>query len=222
MYTRNIKELKNSLRLRSRSFRETMDPRRKERADQAIFRRLVSLREYLRAEWVFTYVSKPIEVDTFAFIRKALADGKRVAVPRCVPGTREMEFYEIRSERELQPGAFGVLEPEPEPSRLVGEGVRGLCVVPGFSFDSEGYRLGYGKGYYDRFLSRFRGCTVGACYQGCVCRLLPHGYFDRPVDVLATERYIRNIPQKQPAPRKKEGKERWTNTTRTEGRRKKS
>ena len=191
MYTRNIKELKNSLRLRSRSFRETMDPRRKERADQAIFRRLVSLREYLRAEWVFTYVSKPIEVDTFAFIRKALADGKRVAVPRCVPGTREMEFYEIRSERELKPGAFGVLEPEPEPSRLVGEGVRGLCVVPGFSFDSEGYRLGYGKGYYDRFLPRCaRAAVYGIAYEAQKVDAVAAGPLDVRLDGIITEKGV--------------------------------
>ena len=198
----NIKELKNSLRLHSRSFRESMEENRKKKADASIFRRLTSLREYAQARWIYTYVSKPIEVDTIALIRRALADEKHVAVPRCVPGTREMEFYEIRSLEELEPGAFGVLEPVPGRSRLVQEDTGGLCVVPGLSFDSEGYRLGYGKGYYDRLLSRFRGVSVGACYSGCVRRMLPHGYFDRPVDILVTERCIRNIskPAVRPHP----------------------
>ena len=89
----NIKELKNSLRLHSRSFRESMEENRKKKADASIFRRLTSLREYAQARWIYTYVSKPIEVDTIALIRRALADEKHVAVPRCVPGTREMEFY---------------------------------------------------------------------------------------------------------------------------------
>ncbi len=193
MRTRNIKELKNSLRLSSRAFREQMDEEKKKKADESILRRLTSLREYAQADWLYTYVSKPIEVDTVELIRRALSQGKHVAVPRCVPGTREMEFYEIASLEELAPGAFGVLEPVPGCSRLVEEETGGLCVVPGLSFDSEGYRLGYGKGYYDRFLSRFRGVTVGACYSGCVRRMLPHGYFDRPVDILVTERMIRNI-----------------------------
>ncbi len=57
-----------------------------------------------------TYVSTPIEVDTLEIIRRALADGKRVAVPRCVPGTRDMEFYWINGVEELEPGTFGVLE----------------------------------------------------------------------------------------------------------------
>ncbi len=198
MVTRNIKELKNSLRLRSRAFREQMEQSRKERADASILRRLLSLREYAQADWIYTYVSKPIEVDTVTLIRRALEAGKHVAVPRCVPGTREMEFYEIRALEELEPGSFGVLEPVPGRSRLVEEDTGGLCVVPGLSFDEEGYRLGYGKGYYDRFLSRFRGVTVGACYSGCVRRILPHGYFDRPVDILITERGIRNVSNRAP------------------------
>ena len=97
MHSRNIKEWKNSLRLYSRAFRESMDPAEKEAADGAILRRLLSLREYRKAEWIYTYVSKPIEVNTLALIENALRHGKHVAVPRCVPGTREMEFYEIRS-----------------------------------------------------------------------------------------------------------------------------
>ncbi len=198
--TRNIREVKNSLRLSSRAFREGMDAQGKAKADQAILHRLVSLREYGEAQWIYTYVSKTIEVDTLELIRRALAAGKHVAVPRCVPGTREMEFYEIRSLEELAPGAFGVLEPVPGRSRLMEEDTGGLCVVPGLSFDSQGYRLGYGKGYYDRFLSRFHGVTVGACYNGCVRRMLPHGYFDRPVDILVTECAIRNISQGESRP----------------------
>ena len=142
MRTRNIKELKNLLSLSSRAFREQMDGEKKKKADESILRRLTSLREYAQADWLYTYVSKPIEVDTVELIRRALSQGKHVAVPRCVPGTREMEFYEIASLEELAPGAFGVLEPVPGCSRLVEEETGGLCVVPGLSFDSEGYRLG--------------------------------------------------------------------------------
>ena len=72
MHSRNIKEWKNSLRLYSRAFRESMDPAEKEAADGAILRRLLSLREYRKAEWIYTYVSKPIEVNTLALIENAL------------------------------------------------------------------------------------------------------------------------------------------------------
>lgn len=174
---RNIKEWKKNLRARHRQTRERMDPKKKLQWDAAIENRLFALPEYRRADILFTYVSKAIEVDTFGIIRRALADGKAVAVPRCVPGTFEMEFYYIRSPQELEKGAFGVLEPIPESSRKVEKETGGLCVVPGLAFDSNGFRLGYGKGYYDRFLSGFHGVTAGICYNSCVQWELPHGLF---------------------------------------------
>ena len=190
---RNIKELKIGLRRQYRAFRENLDPVRKAEMDAAILRRVQKLSVYRRNSVLLTYVSKPIEVDTLHLIQDAIAQHKRVAVPRCVPGTREMEFYFIRSLAELSPGMFGVLEPSPEKSRKLGDLRHGLCIVPGLCFDAQGYRLGYGKGYYDRFLSRFEGQTVGICYKGCVPWNLPHGYFDRPVDLLVTEEYVRKI-----------------------------
>lgn len=193
MYVRNIKEIKTNFRAKYRHFREHMDPETKRKLDADISAKVLALREYATADTIFTYVSTPIEVDTFGLIHAAFLNHKKVAVPRCVPGTREMEFYYIRSEEDLSPGSFGVLEPSPDPANLVGAEVTGLCIVPGLAFDPHGYRLGYGKGYYDRFLSSFSGKKVGICYVGCVQLNLPRGYYDRPVDILVTERYVRNI-----------------------------
>ena len=159
--------------------------------DAAIAAQERRLWQYQRNNVLLIYVSTSIEVDTFRIIHQALADGKRVAVPRCVPDTRNMEFYYIDSTDELAPGMFGVLEPHPNPERLYKESDGGLCIVPAFSYDWRGYRLGYGKGYYDRFLSRFEGNMVGICYSECVQRSLPHGRFDRPVELLVTETYLR-------------------------------
>lgn len=191
MYIKNIRELKQNIRARSKKFRSAIPPEKKTQLDRQLHNRLYSLREYSAADVILIYVSKPIEVDTIAVISAALEKGKRVAVPRCIPETRGMEFYEITSIDELKPGSFGVLEPVPGCSCPLRPYRRALCVVPGLSFDSSGYRLGYGKGYYDRFLAGFHGATVGLCYSGCVRWNLPHGYYDRPVDVLVTERYIR-------------------------------
>lgn len=193
MYIRNIREIKKNLRAQYRQFRERLTPEQKLKLDSSIQSRLLALPEYARAGVVFTYVSKPIEVDTAALIEAALANRKKVAVPRCLTETYRMEFYTIDSMNELQQGSFGVLEPASSKKRLVTEFGRGLCIVPGLSFDAQGYRLGYGKGYYDRFLSGYGGVTVGLCYSGCVQWNLPHGYYDRPVDILITEKYIRRI-----------------------------
>ena len=192
----NLKEYKTELRRHYRRLRAEMEPQARAEMDAAICRRVRGLREYARERVFFTYVSKEGEVDTRALIEKALRDGKRVAVPRCVPGTYEMEFYFIRSPRDLEPGMFGVLEPNPQNCERVEDFSHGLCLVPGWSFDARGYRLGYGKGYYDRFLSRFGGVTAGVCYHNCVRWQLPHGYFDRPVQLLVTDRYLRRTARK--------------------------
>lgn len=192
MYIKNIRQVKKNLRAQYRQFRERLGPEQKLRLDSSIQSRLLALSEYAKAGIVLTYVSKPIEVDTAALIKAALANRKRVAVPRCLTDTYGMEFYEIDSMDELERGSFGVLEPVPSEKRLVGD-CGGLCIVPGLSFDAQGYRLGYGKGYYDRFLANYKGVTVGLCYSGCVQWNLPHGYYDRPVDILVTEKYIRRI-----------------------------
>ena len=75
---------------------------------------------------------------------------------------------------------------------VIGGNCYDRCVFgSGLCFDAEGYRLGYGKGYYDRFLSAFRGVTVGICYTACTQWRLPHGRYDRQIQLLITEKYIR-------------------------------
>lgn len=193
MYVKNIREIKINLRARYRQFRERLGEDQKIALDSTIQSRLLALREYAAADTIFTYVSKPIEVDTIALIKAALANHKLVAVPRCVPNTYDMQFYYITSLDDLEKGSFGVLEPMVSQCHPVTDFSRGFCIVPGLSFDAQGYRLGYGKGYYDRFLAEFGGDTVGICYSGCVQWNLPHGYYDRPVDILITEKYIRRV-----------------------------
>lgn len=196
MPVKNIKEIKTGLRLKYRSLRENLTEGEKLRLDAEIQSRLLSLREYSQADTVFTYISKELEVDTQAIIQAAWANQKRVAVPRCIPGTRDMEFYYIRSWQDVERASFGIMEPVPGRCERVREESRGLCLVPGFSFDVQGFRLGYGGGYYDRFLSRFGGFTVGICYSFCVQWNLPHGYYDRSVDLLVTEKYVRRTSKK--------------------------
>lgn len=191
MQVGDIRPIKAGLREQYKSLRRAMPRAVQDEYDAAIARRVAGLWQYKRSEVLLTYVSTPIEVDTHRIIERALADGKKVAVPRCVPGTRDMEFYFIRGLGELEPGTFGVLEPRPDPQRLVKDFSHGLCLIPALCYDWHGYRLGYGKGYYDRFLARFGGSMIGICYSECVRRRLPHGRFDRPAELLVTEKYLR-------------------------------
>ncbi|HIZ19522.1 MAG TPA: 5-formyltetrahydrofolate cyclo-ligase [Firmicutes bacterium] len=187
----DIRPIKASLREHYKTLRRQMKPEQKAQRDRQIAARVRGLWQYKRCHQLLTYVSTAIEVDTLAIIRRALADGKQVAVPRCVPGTRDMEFYYISGLEDLEPGSFGVLEPRPESCRKATDFTSGLCLVPALCYDWRGYRLGYGKGYYDRFLAGFGGHMIGICYSDCVRRRLPHGRYDRPVELLVTDRYLR-------------------------------
>ena len=191
----DIREYKTAQRKKYKEIRTTMPAEQKAERDRLIFEKLISSKIYSSSSLVLTYVSTPIEVDTHALILRALADSKRVAVPKCIDGTREMKFYLIRSMQDLEKATFSVLEPKTDIcEELTKYDIQDtLCIVPGLSFDLSGYRLGYGKGYYDRFLFKAKGLRkIGLCYCACTSNRLIKGRFDIPVDILITEKYIKN------------------------------
>ncbi|MBR2152054.1 MAG: 5-formyltetrahydrofolate cyclo-ligase [Clostridia bacterium] len=194
----DIREYKKNLRTRYKNERLKLSPTEKQNLDEGVFNRFLKLNQYASSTTILAYVSTNIEVDTRKIIERALEDGKRVAVPYCVPDTRLLEFYLIDSLDDLMPGAFGVLEPTPDPEKRLIDWEKSLCVVPGLCFDFNGYRLGFGKGYYDRFLSEYTGIRVGICYSSGVRGHLHHGRYDRTVDVLVTEKNIKSIHHRKP------------------------
>ena len=186
----NVRERKRALRAQFRKYRAECPPELKREMDRKLYESFISLKEYNDCDTLFAYVSRDIECDTAPIIERALADGKRVAVPKCAQRSNEMTFYFIRSFDDLERGRYDILEPVPERCERAEDHSRGLCLVPGLSFDLQGYRLGFGKGYYDRFLSRFGGVTAGICYAKCTAGELPRGIYDRAVDILITEKFI--------------------------------
>lgn len=189
----DIREVKKKLRTEFKDRRRSMPFEEKNKKDMAILSRVLKLPEYGESETILTYVSTDIEVDTKALIEQALLDGKTVAVPRCTPGKIDMKFYVIRSLDDLAPGAFGVLEPILKRCRELKKLEGSICILPGLGFDIQGYRLGYGKGYYDRFLSKYEGKNIGVCYNVCLKSLLPHGRYDKMVDVLVTDKFVKRF-----------------------------
>lgn len=154
MLKKDIRVQKNELRDKMKRFRREMPPLVKQKKDMAIRRGVQSLKQYQACQTLLTFVSTDIEVDTRGLIGQALRDGKRVAVPYCVDGTRQMDFYYIQSMKDLAPRTFGVLEPLVERCQKWSDDQNSICLVPGLAFDRHGFRLGYGKGYYDRFFIR--------------------------------------------------------------------
>lgn len=151
---------KQTLREQLQARRAALTTMQRANMDAAISARVQSLPIYRTCTAVFSYVSVREEVDTLALIRAALRDGKPVAVPRCEG--RRMVFYIIDALERLVPGRFGLLEPSPGMEAVPDS--HSVCLVPGLSFDRSGARIGYGGGFYDRFLPNFPGLSIGLCY----------------------------------------------------------
>lgn len=183
----DINAAKRALRTACKAQRLRLSAEEKARLDKAVADKLFALSAYRNARTLLCYVSTEIEVDTRAILAHALSVGKTVAVPRCIANSREMDFYILPDLSALLRGAYGILEPAPARCEKLTDLSTGLCIVPALSYDKSGYRLGFGKGYYDRFLSRFSGQTVGLAYENCFVQSLPHDAFDRRVDVVLTE-----------------------------------
>ena len=179
---------KQRLREERLAARETLSEQERSVLDDRITQKLLATSEYAEATTVLTYVSVSSEVSTRMFIECALRDGKTVAVPRCLPGHR-LEFVAITSLDQLVPAPFNLLEPAKDLSALTEDQMNdSICIVPALLVDTKGYRLGYGAGFYDRFLSTYPGKKICLAYQQNLSRTtLPHAAFDVAVDMVITE-----------------------------------
>ena len=179
---------KQRLREERLAARETLSEQERCALDESITQKLLASPEYAEASTVLTYVSVSSEVSTRMFIEHALHEGKTVAVPRCLLGHR-LEFAAISSLDQLVPAPFNLLEPAKDLPTLTEEQLDdSICIVPALLVDKKGYRLGYGAGFYDRFLSTYSGKKICLAYQQNLSKtMLPHTEFDVPVDTVITE-----------------------------------
>ncbi|WP_443742374.1 5-formyltetrahydrofolate cyclo-ligase [Tractidigestivibacter sp.] len=180
---------KTALRAEYVRIRTKISPALRATTDARILQRLEELPTWREARLVLTYVSFGSEVDTHALMQAAWSAGKQVAVPRC-RRSHSLDFYVISSEDDLEPGLRGLMEPSPDcgrpltPPQMVGS----LCIVPGLVFDADGYRIGYGGGYYDRFLAFYPGEKVALVRSRQLSgNPLPRDEHDVPVDWLVSE-----------------------------------
>ncbi|MBP1743847.1 MAG: 5-formyltetrahydrofolate cyclo-ligase [Firmicutes bacterium] len=143
---------KKEIREKVLQLRDQQKPADRALWDDIIYGKFTGSEDYRDAGVIFIFVSFRSEVDTHRIIRKALEDGKTVVVPKVVSKKEGMKVFRIGSMSDLEAGYFGVLEPKegclPIPSEEID-----LVVMPGAAFDREGGRIGYGGGFYDRYLS---------------------------------------------------------------------
>ena len=153
--------MKKELRQTVLNQMKKLSGKEKEQADNWLTQRLLSSAAYQKAQLIATYLSMPHEVATLAFIKQAQLDGKRVLVPKTY-GQGRMIFVDYDESR-LQKSSFGLMEPMSE--EAVDKTDIDLIHVPGVAFNSQGFRIGYGGGYYDRYLDDYEGTSVSTIYQ---------------------------------------------------------
>ena len=167
-----LKQVKKWLRKEAAAIRDSIPEQERAEQSEKIFRRVTELEEYHNSEVILCYYSIGSEVDTHPFLERAVCDGKRVYIPR-VLSREEMRFYLYEAE-ELAVSRFGIPEPteDPEKEFVFEKEIPEKCLVvmPGLSFDKAGGRLGYGGGYYDRFLAVRPGMHTCAVAFGAQMR----------------------------------------------------
>ncbi len=184
----SLKEQKTALRAVYKEKREALPPSLRSERDALICRVIERSASYRYAGVLLAYAPIGAEIDIMPLICSALEGGKRVCLPRTL-GQGVMTFHYISSPSELVNGRFGIREPR-EDAPLFQGAPSSLILVPGIVFDESGRRIGYGGGYYDRFLRKHEVGALGVVYRDFILPSLPFGRYDRCVSALATDRGI--------------------------------
>lgn len=188
----DILSQKKELRKKAKLYRKSISEKDRLDKSSTIMGNLKALKEFQKAEVILVYASLPDEVETLILIDELLQEGKKdVYCP--VTQDDEMDFYKISSVDDLKEGNFHVLEPEPLEEKVLElqKDVAYCMLMPGLMFDKTGNRLGYGKGYYDKYLARVTEMvsltTIALSYETMVKDEIPAEETDRCADFIVTE-----------------------------------
>ena len=181
-------EEKQRLRSVMRELEAQLSEKYKASSSARIAAHLLAMPEYQAAETIFCFVGTQREIDTRPILENALASGKTLCVPLCV-NKGIMELRQITDLTQLVPGAYGILEPPADSPAMSIDDVD-FAVLPCTTCNHLGQRLGKGGGYYDRFLSHYRGGTVLLCREKLIREEIPVEPHDYPVPWVLTERGI--------------------------------
>ncbi|MFB1080670.1 5-formyltetrahydrofolate cyclo-ligase [Jeotgalibacillus sp. JSM ZJ347] len=145
--------------------------------------------EWKQSKVIALTISRDPEIDTTILINKALEQGKKVCVPKCEPSSKRLDFHYIQSLNDAEPSFYGLLEPKSH-LPIAEKSDIDLVVVPGLAFSETGYRIGFGGGYYDRFLKDYNGECISMAYSFQMTVNQFAESFDMPVKRIMTERKV--------------------------------
>jgi 5-formyltetrahydrofolate cyclo-ligase len=187
-----IESEKSKLRYDYLMIRDRLEPALRYAYSRVILSKIKKLKQYQNARTVMFYLSYGSEVITDAMISEFLAEGKDVAVPVIQnPGDGNMTAVKINHLEDCYEEVYGIRQPELNENEIVDKKDVDLIFVPGIVFDTYGYRIGYGKGYYDRWLAGTDiSKRIGLAYEVQLTDKLPNGKYDLPVGMVLTEKRV--------------------------------
>lgn len=157
--------------------------------DKEISKKIIETDFFKKAEQVLVFASTDFEFDTRYIIDYCRLQNKKVFFPLCTDRNGNMEFLKVHSENELQLGMYNILEPISACEKYIQE-KNDLVIVPCLSADKNKNRIGYGKGYYDRFLKNFKGVSISPCYNEMIYSEIPTDKFDIKINIIVTDKEV--------------------------------
>ena len=168
------------------SERRKINPDVLEKKSLALCRSLFLTEEFKKADVLLLYFPIKNEINVLPIAERALSLGRRIAFPIADTRSHTLDFRFVDTLGELREGAYKIAEPQ-ESAPVACFSKNTVCILPALAFDTKGYRLGYGKGFYDRFLADFCGTSVGLVMDGFLCSSLPTNNTDVAADIIITE-----------------------------------
>jgi 5-formyltetrahydrofolate cyclo-ligase len=187
--------LKNELRQKYRALRDSFGEEFIQKASESACQSLINIKEFINADTVLLYYPTKNEISPLPLFELCLKMTKTVAFPVCKTENSTLIYKKINKLDNLSPSTFGLLEPNGDCEEIhCSENT--ICIVPALLFSREGHRIGYGKGFYDRFLANFEGTSVGFSYSLTLCDEIPKDKYDIPLNMIITESEVLKIASK--------------------------
>lgn len=178
---------KKSLRTNAIKALKEFPREEKEKVEERFLKHLTASTLWKEAKTIGITVAQGFEWNTKPMIEAGWKDNKTVAVPKCAPKEKQLTFYQLNNYNQLEIVYYNLLEPKSEETLKVNKQEIDVLIVPGLLFDKQGYRIGFGGGFYDRFLTDFQNITISMLHSSQLLEGIPKETFDIPVQFLMTE-----------------------------------
>lgn len=183
---------KKTLRQSLKEKRRNIPKEKKVIYEKQISNQITESKEFQNAQQVLVFSSSNEEFDTRYIIECCKSENKAVFYPLCLDNCGNMKFFKVNSADDLQIGMYGIYEPKPTCKEYKPK-ENDIIIVPCLSVDKNGYRIGYGKGYYDRFLNNFNGVSICPCYEELLTDELPTDKYDIKVNIIVTQNSTKEV-----------------------------